>query len=467
MCGRGYLWHAQLVLLMASGLALVFLSVPNWRLAQQLRHTSPTPARLHVISTPHRRRLTIWIGDCHSGTTADILGMSISHGWNAVYASNTDLSNADWLTGEARKQLIMAKSSKPLAPMLQGLPHQKYPSNVESNQRDLFNYYRNDSVMMKVDAFICTFPAVLCEALFSFNKTVIFAPAHRFSLRRCSKAAWENTIQIFKRAAKSTSPRHYVAALSRYDAEYINYFTGLQALPLYSSSRTYTPKKDYKPTRTEILIGPLNLPRIMVWHLGNPVSQAAVFAASKFKFATARELYRRFKLEQLLTHKAAVILPYATMSYGMTELYAMGVPLFLPSVKWMKERPMYFPEDRTMTGTVMYCGPKSHDIVPNKDPSSKHPYSPESLDEDAKYYWLKFADFYQWPHVQFFDSIVDLDQKLSTLNLTEIHRLMMVANERRAKDLDVPWQTISAGIDQVPREVPNQFFPADHYLPKL
>jgi hypothetical protein len=45
------------------------------------------------------------------------------------------------------------------------------------------------------------------------------------------------------------SGRHTVAAMSRYDAEYMRYYTGISPLILTSFSGHYTKGNPYEPTR--------------------------------------------------------------------------------------------------------------------------------------------------------------------------------------------------------------------------
>ena len=194
-----------------------------------------------------------------------------------------------------------------------------------------FKYYKDDPTLQSMDAFICSFPLSQCEVFSPSNKTIIFAAAHRYAMRRCTPSLWQSTSD-----AKSTSPRHFAAALSQYDAEYINYFTGLQPIHLFSSSKPYVPHKPFKPMRPEILVGPLNS-KLKALPL-------QLYASGMFKFATAHSLYRRFKLSQLLDHRAAVIFPYAVMSYGITELCAMAVPLFVPSQGFTMRLELLYPK---------------------------------------------------------------------------------------------------------------------------
>lgn len=436
------------------------------------------------VNGTYGRRLVVFNSDNHQGTAADISSMVIARGGYAVSAhalshqlyltmdgsyrrNPMDIFHREWLDRKSKSRLVWAGLSNPLSPHITGDAGNS--SHLPEVQRQVFQYYRDDATVSQVDAFICAFPSALCEQFFSFNKTVIFAPGLRFSMWRCTKKLWMQSVRILQRAARSRKPRHYVLAMSRYDAEYINYFTGLQPLPLYSSSGGYVPKDAYRPFRKEILIGPLALRRESLHVRGTDVDFFMELVNQKeVIFATAADLYGNFRLSQLGQHRAAVLLPYSVMAYGMTELYALGIPLFVPSMKLMRQRPTLYPNDRTMTGinkTYEYCG-KSHGIVPRKHPASRHPFSPESLTEEAKFYWLRFADFYQWPHITYFDSIPDLLAKLESADLPLIHCLMMVENAIREEALDKTWQAIASSIRYEPRSVPKKFKSMDEFLAK-
>ena len=58
---------------------------------------------------------------------------------------------------------------------------------------------------------------------------------------------------------------------------------------------------------------------------------------------------------------------------------------------------------------------------------------------ESEMYWLQFSDFYDWPHVQYFDSIVDLDLKLSNTNFKEISGKMKEALEIRRSETLKKW----------------------------
>ena len=411
--------------------------------------------RKTILVTPAGRRLKFIQLDNHHGTSLDIGSMVVSRGGEA--ALRDSLWHTEWLTEDTKGRVRQLHLTEKHFAIL----HQLEVSNNDSFKQQFFDSLKNDTDFKSADGFICSLPSAICESLFSFNKTVIFAPGLRFSFMRCTKDLWQASVEIMQRAAVATNPRHFVAALSRYDAEYVRYFTGLKALPLYSSSQAYAPRIPYKPTRPEIIIGPLAY-RIQDSAIRGMDKEFVLelIKRPEFNFSTAKALYKgRFTLTQVMDHRAAVVFPYAVMSYGFTELYALGIPLFFPSATLMMSRHRLYPNDRTMTGrnkTYEYCG-NDDSIVPPRHPSCELLESPESLTPAAKSYWLKFADFHQWPHVTFFNSIPDLITKLQRTDFAAVRNLMVNENLKREAKLDKVWREIAAGIDAVPRSMPEKY----------
>ena len=73
---------------------------------------------------------------------------------------------------------------------------------------------------------------------------------------------------------------------------------------------------------------------------------------------------------------------------------------------------------------------------------SSHPYSPNIDffdDPEAEMYWMQFADFYDWPHIQQFDSYQHLKSILGSTDLHQIHNLMTEELEFRGLQLNQKW----------------------------
>ena len=106
-----------------------------------------------------------------------------------------------------------------------------------------------------------------------------------------------------------------------------------------------------------------------------------------------------------MKHRAVIYLPYAVMSYKITELYALNIPLFFPSMKYLQTI-KDIGADRSILA-YDWCGGGYRSIGNIQDsemephPCSTHPYSPNlwgSQHMEAEYYWMQFADFFEWPH---------------------------------------------------------------------
>lgn len=62
----------------------------------------------------------------------------------------------------------------------------------EKQIEENFNFFKSQSEIAQTDAFVCSFPASMCELWAPFNKTIIFATSHRYNLGRCRLSAWNN-----------------------------------------------------------------------------------------------------------------------------------------------------------------------------------------------------------------------------------------------------------------------------------
>merc|ERR1712232_319132 len=102
---------------------------------------------------------------------------------------------------------------------------------------------------------------------------------------------------------------------------------------------------------------------------------------------------------------AVVIYPHAFTQFWLYEFYAMGMPLFVPSIATL---PLYLYQD--YAGCPDFEGHRSGHIP-------THPYSPFNRDNwNAITYWTNFTDFVQLPHLQRFNSVPQLIFELETFD---------------------------------------------------
>eukprot|EP01084_Bolivina_argentea_P148800 260072_1 len=161
-------------------------------------------------------------------------------------------------------------------------------------------------------------------------------------------------------------------------------------------------------TKNEFLIGPINLFK------GGSGAQMLLHyfdTSDKYSFVLIKEKYNSahpFESHDLITHRAAILLPYAVMSYGITDLYALNIPMFVPSVKFLWENHVVYD-----IGNEQKCD-KNITVDTNIGDINISNYRYKPLDFykhwnfDQYKFWVQKADFYTWKHIIYFDSLEEL-----------------------------------------------------------
>ena len=390
--------------------------------------------------------LTFWTADFHFASQLDqpsLLGM-LGHKVLVAIAQKTGFRNP--FVWKMKGMHLYDRVSGVIMKYFHRLGCQNNPI-TEKMVMDNFEFYKNDSKFASVDAFLCQYQPGLCELWMPFNKTTVFIPAHRYNMGRCTIQRTKRLNEHLYMLANASHPKHVISASSKYDLEYLRHYTGLKVLPLYSYC-FYVTNYTYAPSRDEIPI----FPRRAGY---NNWDERFVTDIKKVKIVEIKKLYKWYSFSDLVHHRAVVFLPYAVMTYKLTELYTMGIPLVIPSMKYFQTiKP--FGTDRTIL-SYTFCGARGRgnltdeEMVPH--PSSIHPYSPNAVDKESEYYWLQLADFVQWPHITYFDDFKDLEQKLLTVDFDRIHKLMVEENKRKKRELENNWCKVFKKIEKG-RKVP-------------
>ena len=393
--------------------------------------SSPTPQPNKLVKRTDREgefldvcettaSLTFWTSDLHDGTRLDIPSALASMGHSVILAGHKQAASPYPFVFQRKGFSVYKRLSQVIS-----LQYRTHTTRLtEKMLKDNFEFYKNDPQIASTDAFMCMFPASMCEMWMPFNKTIVFLPAHRYNLGRCTEKEWNRLNEHLNALVSMDNPKHIIAAESAYDREYLRHYTGLDPLRLYSFSGFYTANNSYAPKRNEILA-------FGVWdnRLNNKIS--------KFHIKPVHKIYPRYQLSNLVSHPAVVFLPYSVMSYKLTEIYSLCIPLFMPSMNFIRNVMRTVTEDRSSL-SLTYCNNAGLDKVMKAHPSSIHPYSPNvnmDKDKEAEFYWLQFADFFHWPHIIYFDDFMDLEKKLGEVNLSKVHDLMVDEVERKKEEL--------------------------------
>ena len=386
--------------------------------------------------------LTFWTSDLHDGTRIDMTSALSYMGHNVRVAGHKGNNSPYPYVFSMPGVSVYTRLSAPIARQLTTHTTPLDENTIKVN----FEYYKRDKTIAATDAFFCSFPASMCELWMPFNKSIVYLPAHRYNLGRCSKARWDRLNEHLHMLASMDKPKHVIAAESMYDLEYLRHYTGISPLPLYSYSGFYSqlPGNEYSPKREEILVF-------------NHWEDGIAGSTSKFVLKEIRQVYPRFTFANLASHRAIVFFPYSVMSYKFTELYSLSIPLFLPSMQLMRAR-RFVSSDRTSVSPY-YCNLPSLDGEMSAHPTSPHPYSPNveaNVDAEAEAYWMQLSDFYVLPHVTYFDDYKDLGRKLEGADFNSIHLLMVEENKHRKEQLVENWCWASHRIE-TGRKVPQDY----------
>lgn len=166
--------------------------------------------------------ITIWSSDFHIGPVADVKNFLLPYGVRFIDKS---LSGHCQLTDTCQTDLHVLTRDN-------GITLGTCPNAL---RRRFYEHYRADDEFMSADAVLCTYAFASCVELFlPFNKSIIVIASTRFETGRDDARSWTTWIRTLRRVA--AHPHNVVAANSKYDVEYMNYFTGipnLQLLPSY------------------------------------------------------------------------------------------------------------------------------------------------------------------------------------------------------------------------------------------
>ena len=416
----------------------------------------PRQQRREVLTTKPEsqkdyRGYTFWSSDFHISPIADLKDLFAPMGMRIIDES---------LSGHCHLKKTCSRNLKVITKQ-NGITLGQCPNQL---RRKFFEAYVNDARMRTVDAFLCHHAAGLCEAFMPFNKSLIVVASTRYEIGRHDPRRWKAWNANLK--AIAAHPRNVVAANNRYDAEYVKYFTGLShvpVLPNYCGWRCGNQRRradaddgfhaggytgvSYNPTRRQILVGP---GRGVKDHFVQQLDAAARgkrFQNQPLQFKRIRDLYPHFEYSDLAAHPCIVLIPYQVSLMSIFEYYRMGIPMWAPApellAQWqLKYRVM---SERTWD-LVRKKRPTRGSPLP-RAPGASHRHDPnDEFDIKAIAFWIKYADFYEWPHISTFTSFDDLVQQLTdpSLDLRGMSQRVIAYNEEMVRDLKSEWRSIFA-----------------------
>lgn len=281
-----------------------------------------------------------------------------------------------------------------------------------------FDKYKDK--LLEYDAFICTYPPSFSMLYERFNKPIILHIPIRYEVPFQNDAKkWNAFNQYLQR--NIDYGKIIPIANSRYDQEYFEFFVKREC-GFIPNICEYT-KTKWNPTKNKFLYsGRLN------WNF------------DKNSIDDRRSL-KNYKWQDISSYNGIIIIPYNCSTMSIFEHYTSNIPLFCPSHEFMLDLYKNYPNqvlteltwNKTKglsSGSVIECGKKD----PNK-------YD----DIEIMKYWIGLSDFYneEWmPHIVYFNSFEDLENKLKTTDLKKVSLLMKEFNLTRKQKIYEKWSKI-------------------------
>ncbi len=313
---------------------------------------------------------------------------------------------------------------------------------------EFYQFYQNQIEINLVDAFVCFHPAAMCELYMPFNRSIIIIASTRYELARFDRDQWkkwnQNLIKI------SQDPKNIIAANNLYDAEYIRYFTGINVI-LLPSFCNYT-NAHYNPKRKEFLLASIHQKSFdLIFQNLLEQSLEQYSTIKKIQVLPIRTVYLNYEYSDLTNHPAIIHVPYQVSVMSLFEQYRMNIPLVFPSLdlltQWHYEYGIVSEKtwDQTLHGNLPNGSTIDGVLKDVPDPNNDQ-------NRIAIRYWLNFSDFYQWPHIVYYESIDDLVRKLDTTDFRMISRKMKEYNKQFGESLLTKWKHILENIKRYSRK---------------
>eukprot|EP00908_Phaeocystis_cordata_P002738 Transcript_12981.p1 GENE.Transcript_12981~~Transcript_12981.p1 ORF type:complete len:545 (+),score=135.74 Transcript_12981:94-1728(+) len=459
--------------------------------------TEEPPAPLPVVTLPpppaavagiERGGYTFFSTDYHIAPIADITDIfdSLCQEGLCMRVEEHSLSGACGKTFGGRKptcakglKVITSANAFDLCPQ----PH--------ALRRSFFHAYRGpSSALQHVDAFVCNHPPALCELYMPFNKSILVIASVNLEFSRENPERWKAWLLSLRRVLPpllptsppppspclkrhgarapapqiAKDPRNVVAANNKYDAEYIRYFAGVDALyiPSYCG---YAAKAQYAPDngRSVLIARNHNNPSKLYAGLHTAARGASgggtgTLAGARPRFERTEDAYPRgFEYTDLAKHPAVVVVPYTKSVMSFFELYRMNIPIFAPSVDLLVS---WEQKQHVMAERIYWSGAPRPTTYPNTTLLSPNTRKRKG----ALQHWLALSDLYVFPNVTYFDSWEHLVQLLRDADLPAISSAMAASNVKQLADLRQLWRGLFLRMfhGQPPghRLVPSEYAPA-------
>lgn len=283
------------------------------------------------------------------------------------------------------------------------------------------------------DAFITTHLPCLAWLFRDFTQPMYVVCSTRYEAPFNRDAGLWDEFDRYLREG-SDSGKVVLLANNRYDARYVEHFVGRPCLVIPSICQ-YA-KASYAPTD----------PRFLLY--GVPPLPGVPAGLAPFK----EVLPSGHSWADVARFRGIVAIPYNVSTMSFFEFYRMGIPLFVPSLRFMLELKAAHP------GQVLsQVAWDQIDWMRATPPARPVAGGPNDHEAPGWAEWLALADFYdpaEMPHITYFDSWGELSALLAAstdASLAEASRSMLTRGAAREASAVSAWSNLFPAAPAPPR----------------
>lgn len=282
-------------------------------------------------------------------------------------------------------------------------------NNLDEEMCELF-YRNHKNELDKYDGFVVTHIPMLSLLYEKFKKPIIFVASTRYEYPFTKDLIKWNRFNNF------INENEFIIPVSNnlYDKWYCEQFTNkeFQYIP---SICEYTNSK-YNPIINKNILFTkgfnVNLPNII-----------------------NKNNLGRYSWNDLFSYKSIIHIPYNVSTMSIFEQYTANIPLFFPSKNFLIQLNNNFFFTELSYTQVLGC--ENNSVV-----NYRGEYDPNNINDSRLIKKaIELSDFYNFPHIIYFDTIDDLKVKLNS-NLIEISKKMKEFNSEKKNDVYNSWDSL-------------------------
>jgi hypothetical protein len=353
--------------------------------------------------------------DLHISVIADIQKILTELGHSVV---SWNMSGHNWVFGRGGYETEVIK------------PNNWH--NINQEMCDKF-YERYKDELSQYDAFLVTYAPVFAMLFEKWQKPIIIVAPIRYEVPyTLQPELWEKFNQFIRRGVDE-GWLHLIAN-NKFDAVYGEYFTDRPWLHIPSLCE-YT-NCFYKPEHNQFLY----YSRFSEYtqYCGNIPNL----------IEKSKALGRKYKWDDLVKYSGIVGLPYCPSTMSIFEFYTQNIPMFFPSIDLMVE--MKTKHNNKIMEETSWNQTWNREAGSKIRPGDNDPNDYTNMTSFK--HWVQYSDFYDlgWmPHIQYFNSWVELNHMLQTLpkhRLLEISGAMKNHNVVRKQKVYDLWSAVMSKL---------------------